>query len=308
MSINAKLPLRVRFENYLNSIGKETISRVDQKGSRFFNKIEKALERLASNKKKESQSRELENKAVFTEIINLTIPPVEDMAEEEVEEEEVVAAKEGKVEKAKEEEVIAREEAKEPKVEKAKEEEEVVAAKEGKVEKAESLKSKYPKGKNALKVSLALAAIAAVAFSYYYFTSSPSENSATAASYMNQSYGFAYAQERVLEAVNTTVVEPLTYSFNSSKGRFSSVSEKASYTILEGCYKNVSGVISSVYPIIEPVVNATRNVTETIVKNSSEKISQLQAGYTRATAEAGKQFFKATIGLFGQMLAKSVGR
>ncbi|NGX32279.1 MAG: hypothetical protein K1060chlam4_00320, partial [Candidatus Anoxychlamydiales bacterium] len=72
-------------------------------------------------------------------------------------------AKEEEKEEAKEEVVVAKEEAKEEKV-----------------EKAESLKSKHPKGKNALKVGLTLASIAVVAFSYYYFTSSPSENSATA--------------------------------------------------------------------------------------------------------------------------------
>ena len=79
------------------------------------------------------------------------------------------------------------------------------------------------------KVALALTSIAAVVFSYYYFTSSPSESSATTASYMNSS---CVASEKVLEAVNRTVVDPLTSSF-VREGSISSASENVSVSIVK---------------------------------------------------------------------------
>ena len=56
-------------------------------------------------------------------------------------------------------------------------------------------------------------------------------------------------------------------------------------------------------------MNVTRNATEAMIKQNTTMISQqVHASYASSTAEVGMQVFRATIGLFGQILAKSVAR
>ncbi|NGX52168.1 MAG: hypothetical protein KR126chlam5_00463 [Candidatus Anoxychlamydiales bacterium] len=161
------------------------------------------------------------------------------------------------------------------------------------------------KWKNALKVSLALASIAVVAFSYYYFSSISNESSELAATYMTSSV--TCAREMGLEGGNGTFTDGPPPIFNRGE-RNNLAGSLFSGSVLQECPEKASNVSSNPYPIIGPVVRAARNATEAIVKNGSEKIAQLPAGYARGSVEAGVQFFKATIGLFGQILAMSVAR
>jgi len=325
MGINNKVSLSIKFANYLNPIGKEVISNVDKKGSKFFNKIENVFKNLSSNKK--PKSIEFQDKAIFTELDDLTPPPIYDIAKEEENEEieatsgieaeeveEEVAETTSDIEAEEVEEEVAEttsgieaEEVEEVVVETTsdieaeevvettsdieteEEEKEAIVGKKADVIVEKTRKSLDLKEKKALKVGLALAFFAVAALSYYCFIAIPKESVAT-------------------EAANTTVIEPIKYFIDSISFREENSSIiQNNPRIISECYKNDSEVRSRAYPIINTVANVTRNVTEKIIKQKSNS-SKIQTDYIKSTAEVGKQFFKTTIGFFGQILAKSIVR
>ena len=337
MGINVS-SLSMKFVKYLSPIGQETISRINKKRLRFLNTIKNALESLASNKKKEIESFPLDGVECFFDkdairksLLASTSSDFKSGGVSHMGEEAAVIGRRGEISKAKgksigldfelpvegkklysEEEAVV---AKVVEAVKAKEEVVVVVAKEKEEEAVEVEKKEVKdasanlnpiKWKNALKVSLALASIAVVAFSYYYFSSISNESSEPAATYMNSS-SVTCAREMELGGGNGTFTDGPPPIFNRGE-RNNLVGSLFSGSVLQECPENASNVSSNPYPIIGPVVRAARNATEAIVKNGSEKISQLPAGYANGAIEAGVQFFKATIGLFGQILAMSVAR